>query len=229
VLIITTSIRSAAFTQTMKEKLFEFILIRHGSTIFNQEGRFQGGQDSPLNEKGKSDSVLLGNYLNRTLSEVDYWFSSPLGRARETSRLLRDNMIAHMLPNEKISDELREISCGEFEGQLRSHVDQDLYERIKSDVYCSYPGGESRIDVINRCRKFVEFFFNKVEIQNSYFRTIIVSHGNFIQCLTVVLAGLGNEFTIRSSATNTGFARLVSKKRDLPYRIETWNETPHLI
>ena len=43
--------------------MFELILIRHGETEFNRAGRFQGGHDSPLTEKGEDEARKLGEAM----------------------------------------------------------------------------------------------------------------------------------------------------------------------
>jgi probable phosphoglycerate mutase len=43
----------------------EFIVVRHGETAWNAEGRIQGHLDSPLNEEGLAQALLLGDRLAR--------------------------------------------------------------------------------------------------------------------------------------------------------------------
>lgn len=57
-------------------------LIRHGETIWNEKGLWQGIADVPLNEKGKDQAKKLAERLKR----VDAIYSSPLKRCLETAR-----------------------------------------------------------------------------------------------------------------------------------------------
>ena len=41
------------------------ILIRHGETTWNIEGRYQGQEDTPLSERGRKQGLLLAEALRR--------------------------------------------------------------------------------------------------------------------------------------------------------------------
>ena len=57
----------------------EFIVIRHGETAWNAQSRIQGHLDSPLNEEGLAQALLVGERLgHETFSAL---YSSDLGRA----------------------------------------------------------------------------------------------------------------------------------------------------
>ncbi len=62
-------------------------LVRHGETDWNKIGRLQGQSDVPLNENG----IRLARETAAALSSVPFEavFSSPLGRAVETARIIR--------------------------------------------------------------------------------------------------------------------------------------------
>src|SRR5260221_4186889 len=60
------------------------LLARHGETLFNVEGRWQGQSDSPLSERGLAQARELGRALaSETIAAV---YSSDLGRAMSTAR-----------------------------------------------------------------------------------------------------------------------------------------------
>ncbi|MEG1942498.1 MAG: histidine phosphatase family protein, partial [Angelakisella sp.] len=54
-------------------------LIRHGTTDFNIDGRFQGTMQIPLNEQGLLQARMLGEYLAPV--HFDRVYTSPLIRA----------------------------------------------------------------------------------------------------------------------------------------------------
>src|ERR1700744_5284937 len=95
--------------------------IRHGETAWNAEGRFQGSQDIPLNDLGRSQAITAGAILGDLLTGEGYdlwsmpFVASPLGRARITMELVRDAM---KLPpaGYSVDDRLREIGYGQWEG-----------------------------------------------------------------------------------------------------------------
>ena len=72
--------------------------IRHGETAWNAEGRFQGSQDIPLNDLGRTQAVAAGGILadlltrdGREASSLPF-VASPLGRARLTMDLMRGTL-----------------------------------------------------------------------------------------------------------------------------------------
>ncbi len=93
------------------------ILVRHGETDWNKEGRFQGQIDIPLNETGKNQAQKASDFLKST--KFTKAFSSSMSRPLETAKIiLGENN------NLKISsiDELSEINHGLWEGKLEKEI-----------------------------------------------------------------------------------------------------------
>ena len=44
-------------------------LVRHGRTVFNQEGRYQGGLDSPLTPLGLGQAARVGRLLRGLIGD----------------------------------------------------------------------------------------------------------------------------------------------------------------
>ncbi len=84
------------------------IVVRHGQTDWNREGRIQGGTDNPLNATGREQASNLARLLSDT--RIDAIYTSSHQRARQTAAVLEGRApIAAM-------DELRERFFGKFEG-----------------------------------------------------------------------------------------------------------------
>lgn len=85
--------------------------VRHGETVWNTMGIFQGIKNSPLTELGKEQT----RKLKEKLKDINFthFYSSPLGRALETMNILTEDR-----QNVKIDiiSEFREINMGEMEG-----------------------------------------------------------------------------------------------------------------
>lgn len=63
--------------------------VRHGKTLWNLEGRFQGaGGDSPLLEEAKDEIHLLGKELAKVAFDAVY--TSDLQRAMATAAIILD-------------------------------------------------------------------------------------------------------------------------------------------
>lgn len=93
------------------------ILIRHGETVLNREGRKQGRSDSGLTAKERSQAKMIGVALaSSELLDGDFRIvCSPLGRTRSTAELVcvHAGIAADMLEYE---DLLMEPDHGDWEG-----------------------------------------------------------------------------------------------------------------
>ncbi len=222
----------------------EIILIRHGETQFNRIGRIQGSLDSLLTSRGRAEAERLGASLANWLGTPDLWLVSPQGRARESSRLIRESLLAarggassstsgSLLPEESVEENAREISCGSCEGRPIQELDPELLHSLRTRADCPYPGGESILDVMERGRPVVARILAEARSRpyadppNRAFRAVLVSHGNFLRCFAAVVSGLGAEFALRSIKSNTGLSRLISRDAGGTFKILTWNDVSH--
>ena len=72
-----------------KGRKARLVLVRHGETNWNKEGRFQGQIDIPLNENGKDQARKTFEYL-RNIS-FNKAFSSSMHRPYETAQIILQN------------------------------------------------------------------------------------------------------------------------------------------
>src|SRR5438552_1582173 len=121
------------------------LLARHGETVSNVEGRWQGQSDSPLNERGLAQSRELG--LALADEPIGAVFSSDLGRAMATAEQVA---VLHGL--QVIAEpRLREINTGDWTGKNGAEIDAvypGLRERWRdTPTTMGMPGGETLGDV----------------------------------------------------------------------------------
>src|SRR5437660_11939806 len=98
------------------------LLVRHGETAWNREGRYQGRTDIPLSPDGERQVRALGARLASI--PLAAAVASPLSRARTTAEAV---LAGRTLPLE-LDAGLLEISHGEWEGKLASDVARDHAE-----------------------------------------------------------------------------------------------------
>jgi broad specificity phosphatase PhoE len=125
------------------------LLVRHGETPWNAEGRYQGQTDIPLSPIGEDQARKLGARLADV--RITRAVASPLGRARHTAELALGASRIAMLTTDA---GLQEIHHGTWEGKLASEIadfDGDRFGSWRSaPETVLMPGGESLEHVLAR-------------------------------------------------------------------------------
>ena len=93
------------------------LLVRHGETPWNREGRYQGRTDIPLSADGEAQVAALGARLAHL--DIQIAVSSPLSRAATTARAVLGARTIHL----ETDPGLLEISHGKWEGLLATDVE----------------------------------------------------------------------------------------------------------
>ncbi len=157
------------------------ILIRHGETGWNAEGRWQGRQDIPLNARGQNQAACAAAYVRNAYSPVRVW-SSDLMRCTATAAPLG-------MPVET-SKTLREVGYGTWEGKrfvdLPEPEQKMALERLAWDPAFKPPGGEKFSNLVRRGARFVA----DSKVLEEEGDVVIVGHGGAMRGLLVALLGL---------------------------------------
>jgi glucosyl-3-phosphoglycerate phosphatase len=123
------------------------VVWRHGRTTWNEERRFQGGSDQPLDETGVVQAEAAASDLER-LSPVSLVTSDAL-RARQTAASLASRLgLAAVL-----DPRLREADLGGWEGLTREQAEEAFpgeYASWRQGVDISRGGGETLVEVAVR-------------------------------------------------------------------------------
>lgn len=137
----------------------KLVLVRHGQTDWNLEGRYQGGSDVPLNATGREQAERLAMELSASRYEAVY--SSPLRRSLDTARAIAQGRGLEVY----LDPRLKEIDLGEWEGMLATHIAAEypeLYRQWEKDPrLVRPPGGESIREVHDRAVAAVEEMVSK--------------------------------------------------------------------
>jgi 2,3-bisphosphoglycerate-dependent phosphoglycerate mutase len=94
------------------------LLVRHGETDWNAEGRLQGHTDRPLSDFGRRQAHELAEELDD--EELEAIYSSDLARARETAEIVGRKL---GLPT-VLDPDLREKDWGTWEGLTAAERDR---------------------------------------------------------------------------------------------------------
>jgi 2,3-bisphosphoglycerate-dependent phosphoglycerate mutase len=198
----------------------EFIVVRHGETAWNAEARIQGHLDSPLNEEGLAQALLVGDRLAR--EPFSQLYSSDLGRALQTAQPIADRTGRRVVPDVQ----LRERHLGIFQGLTGSECERsspEHYARFKSrDPGHVIPGGESIQQVYQR----VSGIFTDLARRHPGERAVVVTHGGILDALyrfaQGVPLGKPRDFPIFNASVN------VVRCEDGRWSIERWGDISHL-
>ena len=108
----------------------KLVLIRHGMTEWNRQGRYCGRKDISLSRQGKIQVRNLGKML-KTI-EFDRIYCSDRKRALQTSRIIFNGRKIYKLK------ELREINFGILEGLTHDEIIKkhgNIYKKWLKDCY----------------------------------------------------------------------------------------------
>jgi probable phosphoglycerate mutase len=177
------------------------VLVRHGETTWNREGRFQGHIDIPLNDAGRAQARALRQRLGT--AEHAHLFdaartavvTSDLKRAHETAEIVFGGAGRTL----HVRRELREFCYGVFEGLTRAEIDLRFPGAMASwsrgDPELAIEGGESRATVYARTHAAVRAFLTEVEHPH----VVVVAHGGVLRQLLAAC------FADRGEISSLGF------------------------
>lgn len=116
-----------------KDNTVTLYITRHGKTILNTMDRVQGWADSPLTPAGVEVAEYLGKGLAAEDIEFAAAYSSDLGRARQTARIVLDSKGQKKMTVTEVP-QIRETNFGSYEGDLNRNMwnDAALFLKFKS-------------------------------------------------------------------------------------------------
>lgn len=145
----------------------EIVLVRHGETDWNVDGRLMGQKDIPLNDKGREQAGILKGKLTGMV--FDCCYSSPLSRTRETAEIICENGCKIIY-----DDRLK----GRFRGELEGMIIGSWGDR-ENDLAI-----EANEEILERARSFL-----KMLRDNNSRRVLVVSHNGLIKNLRYCIMG----------------------------------------
>jgi len=125
--------------------LGRILLVRHGETEWNREGRLQGRRDLPLSATGRLQAVLVAAFLRYLPVEAVY--TSPLQRASSIARMT--GLLVGAEP--VLAGDLMEMDFGLWEGHRPQEIESvapgflDIWRGRPCDL--AFPGGETMGDL----------------------------------------------------------------------------------
>jgi len=145
------------------------LLIRHGESTWNADGRWQGQADPPLSDLGVQQTLAAAP----AVTDVDALWSSDLVRASSTAELLVPPGV-----EVRLDPRVRERDAGEWTGLTRAEID----ERYPGDLSArrSPPGFERDEPLLARVRAAID---DIVETMTTDAFVLVVTHGGVIRTI----------------------------------------------
>ena len=104
----------------------KIIIVRHGQTNANAEGKTQGQIDTDLNNIGLDQAKKAGQYIRANYSINEAWVSD-LKRTQQTANQITKNF--------KTSELIREMSFGKWENHLFENIISEYPKLVKEYLW----------------------------------------------------------------------------------------------
>ncbi|MAZ34167.1 MAG: phosphoglycerate mutase [Thalassospira sp.] len=171
-------------------KLPTIVLIRHGETQWNIEGRLQGQRDAPLTVNGFRQVCAVAEntrdiWMKLSADRAVSYFSSPLGRARQTASVLADCW-GIRYSDFQYNDAIAERNYGAWEGMTLPEISRlrplefDAHQR---DFWgYQVPDGESKNQLSTR----IKHWLATLSVDNPH---VIVTHSGCFRLIRGLYVG----------------------------------------
>jgi len=198
-------------------------LIRHAESEWNKVGKIQGHSDTDLSEKGRAHAKLLARWLKRESIKIIY--TSHLTRAKETARILNDELNVPVIEEEKLT----EIGFGCWEGKTHEEINSlynDACKRwLEDPSKVSIPGAEELSKFRQRAGEVFEVIAEKSNGKNV---AIITHAGNIRSIVSSILKADFATIVLALALTNTGVTLIEYAEEPGTECIVYLNNTSHL-
>ncbi len=175
------------------------ILMRHGETLWNREGRVMGRNPVELSENGRAQ--VEAAILPARVLKLDLIMTSPLVRARQTAEIIADGLGGVEIIEDPT---IAEVSYGRWEGMTYHELIDDPHYVVyrESPVEYPTPGGETIPQVQARGVAAIR----RVIAAHPGRRVLFVSHGDIIRTVLCYFLGLELKFFHRLRIDNAAFS-----------------------
>lgn len=165
------------------------VVVRHGRTVWNAEGRWQGQTDVPLDDTGREQAAALAaEIVERYAPSALY--CSDLVRAADTA-----GFIARESGLTAVTDPaLREIFTGDWEGRLATEIEarwpEDYRRWTGGEDFVRSGGAETRAQVAERTAGALSRI---AAAEPGQATTVVVGHGASLRAGAGRLVGLSTD------------------------------------
>ncbi|CAM3770502.1 histidine phosphatase family protein [Avibacterium endocarditidis] len=213
----------------MKKQL-TFYLVRHGRTVWNEQGLLQGQGDSPLIAEGIEGTMKTGEHLANVPFVAAY--SSVLKRAMDTTQYIIGERNIPFFQHKGLNEHF----LGSWEGVLVDSIRQsEEFQQMTKDpanYQAKSNGGETFAELAERAMQAV---YDIINVHNEG-NILLVSHGHTLRLLLTLFNGSTwqnhreNPRVIRLDNTSISIVHYGQAENENVGRfvLETVNSTAHL-
>ena len=198
------------------------VLMRHGRTLWNHEGRAQGHSDVALDDTGRAQAAAAAPYLARY--DATALWTSDLTRARQTASYVEEatGLVARPDPR------LREFDVGERAGLSVAEFAETYPEAHARWAAGHITGGVPGAETIEQVTARMVPALREIVASLGPGETgIVVTHGACLKVSLVELLGLPVEADEAIFVMdNCGWA-VLAEHRSGRLRLSSYNETAH--
>ena len=199
--------------------------VRHGRTVWNLEGRFQGASgDSPLLSESIDILKQLGQHLKKI--HFDTIYSSDLPRAVKSAEIIQSQLQAPC-PLKSIPD-LREWQLGKLEGLKIATLNAIYPQQIKAfrsnlaQFDTKMFEAESLYSTTQRTIQFI-----KSLKESSAERILIVGHGANLTASLRTLLGYKEAHLRKEGGLANASLTVLETENFETFTLERWNDTSY--
>lgn len=199
------------------------VLVRHGESLWNAAGLFQGQAGPGLSPLGHEQAELVADHLAVRFDDITLLAASDLPRVAETAAPAAARMAASLV----VDTRLREIDLGRWTG--RRH--DDIALAYPDDVAAwrrwedSAPHGGERVSQV-RARAWVAL--DELRGRAPGGTLVVFTHGGVVRVLVGAALGLTSEHERRlAPVANASLTVLRDEGGELA--LSTYNEAGHLV
>ncbi|HAY21805.1 MAG TPA: histidine phosphatase family protein [Desulfobacterales bacterium] len=198
----------------------KIILVRHGQTPWNKDKIFRGSKDIPLNEQGREEARLAGEWLQEETIHAAY--TSPLSRSRDTARAIAQHHYVEVQDFPGLTD----LCYGDWEGLPLTEVKvkyADLYRQWEATPHMvRFPQGETLAEVRGRAWSAVA----EVAARHPDETVLLSAHRAVNKVLIAAFIGLDDSHFWRIGQDTTAVNRFIWT--GATWQIISLNDVSHL-